>query len=353
MKYSEELKNSMLELIDRYGITLVEVPDRFKEKLVDAIGTDHQEEINHAFKTLENGAIRNLRICAAQKIEPEKLAEAKRLVKQIEGVSDEDAHENLNLWLGVLKIRSDQPIDALDDEAFFIRSGSSESLEDFAQIIDNTSITAPLDVERVVNQFDRESTVPEPQVKDFDGNFSDTSFETVADFSISEDEKEFINQLQTTSPVTFTQKNEESSKPKNKRQKSKNSLKVSSQEDARVLYEPPGSEKQTTKETIEGAFKALRDGNPSLASRIMMELARNGDTRAQFHLAEFYLQGTGIEKSDEKAKYWLRKAANQGSVPAKSKLEEIGNQENSGGCCGCFLTVFVIFVILKLLGSLI
>ncbi|MFZ5953078.1 MAG: tetratricopeptide repeat protein [Candidatus Rifleibacteriota bacterium] len=352
MKYSQELIDAMAVLTDRYGITLVEVPDRFKEKLVQIIGPRHQEEVNHAFKALEAGALRRLRIRAAQKIEPGMLAETKKWLSEVEGYQPQDALDALHLWVPIFKVKTDSSLDDLDEYDFITPEDPVESIDDVTAIVDSTMITAPYDVEIVVNQFDTTTPVKEPQILEYDGKFSDQSFEEVTDFSISEAESDLIDHLESSpsDPGYQEYKDTHPNKTIKKQQKAKKPKVVEPLADPEM---PPPWEKTTTEGNVDGAFKALRDGNPQLASRIMMELARNGDTRAQFHLGEFYLQGTGIEKSLEKGKYWLRKAAGRGSIAAKSKLEELENEDNSGGCCGCVVVFFVIYVVIQFLSSLI
>ncbi|MDN5279960.1 MAG: uncharacterized protein PWR01_3925 [Clostridiales bacterium] len=346
MKYSEELKNAMMSLTDRYGITLSEVPDRFKEKIIQIIGEGYKSEIDHAFKSLEMGFLRNVRVRATHYIQPDKLNDTRNLIAGIEGFSNDDVNENLQLWVDIFKVRTDASIEELDADDFFSPADPNDSLQDVSPIIDNTAITAPLEVERVVNQFDTESAVSEPTVDDYDGNFSDSSFETVADFEISENESNLIEHLETS--VTTPGYNDDAHSRSKKNKKRQQPQKPPEP----VAYEPPPWEKNSSEHTIENAFVALREQNPSLASRIMMELARDGNTRAQFHLGEFYIDGIGIEKSLEKAKYWLRKAASRGSMPARTKLEELENQENSGGCCGCLIVGFIILIAFNVIGSL-
>ena len=350
MKYSEELHGAMVSLTERYGITLSEVPDRFKEKIVHLIGPSHRQEIDHAFRPLITGALRNLRIRATHRIDSKKLAECRDQVAQTEGYDNNDVIDAIHLWISIFKIKTDDNTEEIiisepTDEPF-----SQEIIDDVGPIVDETAITAPLDAEIVFNQFDQPSLVQEPQVSDYNGNFNDLSFETVADFAISDEESQLNKRLESSKSINEIEADRVHEKAEKSRKKTKKY--DPKPEFTQPVYEPPPFEKTTAEGTVDGAFKALRDGNPSLASRIMMELARNGDTRAQFHLGEFYLEGTGIEKSLEKGKYWLRKAASRGSVAAKGKLEDIENEANSGGCCGCLLVGFVLFVVMQILANL-
>ena len=49
-------------------------------------------------------------------------------------------------------------------------------------------------------------------------------------------------------------------------------------------------------------------------------LANQGDSLAQFHLAEMYLTGKGVNQSFEKAFYWMQKSADQGYLYAQKEL---------------------------------
>lgn len=97
--------------------------------------------------------------------------------------------------------------------------------------------------------------------------------------------------------------------------------------------------------TVDDAFKALRVNKFDQASQIMTKLARDGDIRAQFYLGEFYLKGdAGLGVNRDKAKYWLKKAASKGSIPARTTLQGMEPAEDPGGCCGCLaIMAFVIF----------
>ena len=49
-------------------------------------------------------------------------------------------------------------------------------------------------------------------------------------------------------------------------------------------------------------------------------LARQGDVRAQYRLAQMYADGIGVAEDDEEALHWFRQAADQGSLEAQSEL---------------------------------
>ena len=64
--------------------------------------------------------------------------------------------------------------------------------------------------------------------------------------------------------------------------------------------------------------RMLRD-DPKEAERVVKfytDMANDGNPAAQYELANFYLEGIGVEKDKSKAKEWLEKAAKQGHKEA-------------------------------------
>jgi len=51
--------------------------------------------------------------------------------------------------------------------------------------------------------------------------------------------------------------------------------------------------------------------------------AEQGNTNAQFRLGDFYKHGEGVDQNSEQAVYWLRKAAEQGNADAQFSLSEM------------------------------
>lgn len=58
---------------------------------------------------------------------------------------------------------------------------------------------------------------------------------------------------------------------------------------------------------------------------ILKDAAISGSSGAQFMLAKCYEDGVGIEKSDDFAKIWYNKAAEQGNVEAKERLKTLNS----------------------------
>jgi hypothetical protein len=337
----EELKEKMIELTDRYGITLTDVPDRFKEMLLNHIDGSFEPQIDFIFKPLKSGILHELRCRAFLTIKPVKLDECRKSLLASEEYDENLANQLLQLWVDVFRIKTDFSIEELDEENFFTSADEFFKIEDVSPVLDN--ITPPLESEFVVNQFDAESKVvsktsenyPAEELKDF------KSF-GIESQPVTEIEKEDIAVLEA-SVSTSPKLSQPVTTSKSAAETSGNFNKTFNGEQAKPVRK---------KESLDDSFKALREGKPELASRIMMNLAREGNSRAQFHLGEFYLDGTGFEKNDVKAKYWLQKAASKGSVQARAKLEELEKQKNEGGCCGCFLIIFLIFIFFNLIGSL-
>lgn len=65
-------------------------------------------------------------------------------------------------------------------------------------------------------------------------------------------------------------------------------------------------------------------GSPSVAVDYFTIAAQNGYNLAQYALGECYEKGIGVNEVDiEKAKYWYRKAAEQGDEEAIASLERL------------------------------
>lgn len=59
----------------------------------------------------------------------------------------------------------------------------------------------------------------------------------------------------------------------------------------------------------------------------VMLLAEQGSADAQYNVGVMYENGDGVEKSDEEAVKWFRKAAEQDYEPAKDALQDISQQQ--------------------------
>lgn len=99
-----------------------------------------------------------------------------------------------------------------------------------------------------------------------------------------------------------------------------------------------GSKKGGGEKLTAMKLKALRgDGDEALNLAIMLMKtddsdgrywtqisAENGNTSAQYNLADYYLQDAdGQDENYVRAVFWLEKAAGQGDTTAKEKLEEL------------------------------
>lgn len=60
--------------------------------------------------------------------------------------------------------------------------------------------------------------------------------------------------------------------------------------------------------------------------RQMLQYARQGDSRFYIHVGRMYRDGYGVERDAEKARYWLRKAADRGDRDAQRELQEMGDE---------------------------
>lgn len=56
------------------------------------------------------------------------------------------------------------------------------------------------------------------------------------------------------------------------------------------------------------------------------KLAKQGNAEAQFKLGEMYEEGRGVEKDLHQAHYWYEKAAAQGSLDAKERIQSLSKR---------------------------
>lgn len=84
------------------------------------------------------------------------------------------------------------------------------------------------------------------------------------------------------------------------------------------------TKKKTVQDYLQEAKKNQQAGNAEMAFQQYMVAARDyGHPEAQFEVARCYQNGTGVEKSEENALVWYKKAAEQGNAEAQCVL---------GGC---------------------
>lgn len=60
--------------------------------------------------------------------------------------------------------------------------------------------------------------------------------------------------------------------------------------------------------------------------RQILKCARQGDSRFYLHVGCAYRDGLGVDRDAEKARYWLRKAADKGDLDAQRELREMGEE---------------------------
>ena len=64
------------------------------------------------------------------------------------------------------------------------------------------------------------------------------------------------------------------------------------------------------------ANQAYQHDDYPLAAKLFLKLAKSGNDEAQRRIGDFYLNGMGITKNEDKAVYWFVKAASQGNKSA-------------------------------------
>ena len=76
----------------------------------------------------------------------------------------------------------------------------------------------------------------------------------------------------------------------------------------------------------EEAF-ASQDYQKTLA--LMMPLAKQGNPQAEYVVGYLYYYGQGIAADSDQAKFWIRKSAEQGHLPAQQALSLINDSEST------------------------
>lgn len=73
-------------------------------------------------------------------------------------------------------------------------------------------------------------------------------------------------------------------------------------------------------DTVELGMSAFEDGRYKEAFHWFEKAARQGDSKAQYHLAKMYQQGKGTDRDDTQAVRWFRMAAKQLHAEAQYQL---------------------------------
>jgi hypothetical protein len=307
------------------------VPERLREKILNKVGNEAGDDLDVIFKPLLANLLRPLRIRAGQRVDKNDVAETVRNIAELDGYDRHLAETIVDLWGSVFHVNvGDFP--GLVAE----KSARQNVMKEPAEMPKAPAETARNEASgresRRQEAAQKKKTVAEP---------SDIIVKT--SFADNRKTADFLNTGSRPTPEK---------KPPKKSERLENSTIVPLQPDM-MSFTPAVKPDQSgsKKPGIDEAFRSLRNGEYQLASKIMMELARSGDTRAQYHLGEFYLMGTGVEQSNDKAKYWFRKAAAHGSQPARNKLADLEEPEGQSGCLGFTFVVFVVAIVLKFLSA--
>ena len=334
MKDLSAVSASIFNFIDRYGITLSEIPGRFKQKVLNQ--EIDKEAVELVFLPLEKGLLATIRRRTSSLISEDEWLNLLIEVSSLDNFDEEQAKAVLLIWakaFGLKNLNEDGTLCFEDKKVSEVAIEEKYDVEISPieeEIVDEITIQEPPSLSEVPKlQIETPPALEEPIVEEkiefVDEKIEDTV--TIVESPSAGDpfaigsQKTFGN---------FAPPSLEQTKKQNRKKKSKHDFENS----------------------IEGAFKALSFHKEDLSAKIMMDLAKKGDIRAQFHLGEFYLDGTGVDKNKEKALYWLRKASVRGSFPAKQKIEDIEKEEEGCSCSGCLLIILVILIVEKLISML-
>jgi hypothetical protein len=182
MEHLDQIVVALKSLTERYGITITEVPERLREKVLAAAGSECSADLDTLLQPLLLQFLRPIRVRAGHKIEEKAVREVVEQTAAIEGFSPEKARCLIDVWLEIFKVKV---VAASAEDAERERLAS---LDQNFKIEDVVTLTVDERVETVYNPFDAVSKVVEPQVADFDGRFDDYKSENVTDFTISDAE---------------------------------------------------------------------------------------------------------------------------------------------------------------------
>lgn len=341
----DAIGNVAANLIERYGITLCEIPIRFKQKIIEAIPSLNKDSLDRFFFPLEQGLLTPIRRKTNEYLDPSDIEDAAlNISEQLPCDSDEALGLTIN-WVNAMGIKSSLNIDV---------AKPVNSNESTTRNTDFTSSTTNKKLNEIGSSKSNLGDMTE-EFGSYSKAYGDDELADILDLTPLGTQN--IKQAESTRKAEENKSKRESSKKKINVQQRANTYKE------KITPPPPPMNRSSNKpkvsknniaddkETIVAAFKYRSKGNHDKAAKIMMRLAKSGNKVAQFHLGEFYLAGTGVDVNEEKAKYWLNKSSKNGFGRATEKLEELTREEDEGsGCCGCIVILFaVIFAFIWLI----
>ncbi len=283
MKHLEQLSEALRELTDRYGITITEVPERLCEKILNKVGKDAAADLNVILQPLLANLLRPLRIRAGQRVDKNTVADTVKSIAELEGFDKNLAEPIVDLWASVFRVTvGDFPGLAVDrvSELKPTRDTVGSGMAGAGQLSGRQATPDGKEAIRAREVRKDDSTTHKRKA-------SSASTDIVVKMSFDDNKKtaDFMN----------SGNSERTDKKKAKKSDKLEDLTITPLQPDMMSFNQPAAPDQSTarKPGIDEAFRSLRNGDYQAASKAMMELARAGDTRAQYHLGEFYLMGTG------------------------------------------------------------
>ena len=83
------------------------------------------------------------------------------------------------------------------------------------------------------------------------------------------------------------------------------------------------SASSSVESSLESGLNAFKNGDYLQAQEELRPMAESGDVQAQYQMGVMSAEGLGVEKDVTAAEEWFRRAAAQGSLPAKRSLERL------------------------------
>lgn len=195
MVHLERIFEVVESMISRYGVTLTEIPERFKSKILQKLDADSEmiAEVALFFKLLLSETIRPVRTKAGSHISKSEYDKVLARAIEFDELDEQSAKKIVDLWARAfhVEIRADQ-VPVFDES-------SEISVDDFDVSPAEFDVTVPdydftirtnEDVERVINQFDDDVSVDEPQIDDYDPHFEQIDSDMTVEFVEDEAEEE-------------------------------------------------------------------------------------------------------------------------------------------------------------------
>lgn len=84
---------------------------------------------------------------------------------------------------------------------------------------------------------------------------------------------------------------------------------------------PTDKEQTASEQQRDAGLRAFSRGDFTAAAQLLLPCAETGDVKAQMLMARLYYAGNGVPADQERYRFWLEQAANNGDKTARAKLK--------------------------------